>query len=141
MAVPRAPPGERKATSLERQHISNLEEMKGSLERQRQAQERLGPGERGDEARRAYKAGHGSGRAGQAWRLHPHTYCSGPGGVERRGAGGTGRLYDAAPQWGKGSRPVSGVMSVALLLKNILLKYSINNLLTAHCRVRFVWSR
>uniref|UniRef100_A0A8C9T5A7 Roundabout, axon guidance receptor, homolog 2 (Drosophila) n=1 Tax=Scleropages formosus TaxID=113540 RepID=A0A8C9T5A7_SCLFO len=60
---PRGPPGERKASSLERQNISGLEEMRSSLERQRQAQERLGSVERADEGRRGHKTGQGSGRA------------------------------------------------------------------------------
>ncbi|XP_061072227.1 roundabout homolog 2 [Conger conger] len=48
-------PGDRKAASLERQHMSGLEEMKSSLERHRQAQERLGSMERPDEGRRGHK--------------------------------------------------------------------------------------
>ncbi|KAI1893574.1 hypothetical protein AGOR_G00125120 [Albula goreensis] len=63
-----ATPGERKASSLERQHMSGLDEMKTSLERQtrtslerhRQAQERLGSTERAEEGRRGHKAGPGS---------------------------------------------------------------------------------
>ncbi|XP_064158689.1 roundabout homolog 2 isoform X4 [Anguilla rostrata] len=53
-------PCERKASSLERQHVSGLEEMRSSLERHRQAQERLGSAERGDEGRRGHRTGPGS---------------------------------------------------------------------------------
>uniref|UniRef100_A0A3B1JAY7 Roundabout, axon guidance receptor, homolog 2 (Drosophila) n=1 Tax=Astyanax mexicanus TaxID=7994 RepID=A0A3B1JAY7_ASTMX len=58
-------PAERKASSLERQPMAGLEEVKSSLDRQartslerhRQAQERLGSMERAEEARRAQKNG------------------------------------------------------------------------------------
>lgn len=58
-------PGERKASSLERQNMSSRDEVKSSLERQtrtslerhRHGQERLGSMERADEARRAQKNG------------------------------------------------------------------------------------
>lgn len=63
------PPSERKASSLERQHmtgpLSGLEEMKSSMDRQartslehhRQAQDRLGSIDRGEEGRRGHKTG------------------------------------------------------------------------------------
>ncbi|KAG7321591.1 hypothetical protein KOW79_014449 [Hemibagrus wyckioides] len=58
-------PGERKASSLERQHMGGRDEVKSSLERQtrtslerhRHGQERLGSMERAEEARRAQKNG------------------------------------------------------------------------------------
>ncbi|KAM6961029.1 roundabout homolog 2 [Aplochiton taeniatus] len=61
------PPGERKASSLERQALSGLEEMKSSadrpmrasLERHRQLQERLGSIERGDDSRRGHRTEEG----------------------------------------------------------------------------------
>uniref|UniRef100_A0A3B3SB02 Roundabout, axon guidance receptor, homolog 2 (Drosophila) n=1 Tax=Paramormyrops kingsleyae TaxID=1676925 RepID=A0A3B3SB02_9TELE len=99
MAVPRAPPGERKAASLERQHISNLEEMKSSLERQRQAQERLGPGDRGDEGRRAYKAGHGSEEA-----LLPYSKPSFPSPGGHSTSGTTSSKGSTGPRKGEVSR-------------------------------------
>ncbi|MGH0130339.1 UNVERIFIED_CONTAM: hypothetical protein FKN15_042620, partial [Acipenser sinensis] len=59
---------ERTASSLERQHVSCLEEKKSSLEqqtrmsleRQRQAQERVGSMEHSDDMRRLHKQAHGS---------------------------------------------------------------------------------
>ncbi|XP_041128088.1 roundabout homolog 2-like isoform X1 [Polyodon spathula] len=59
---------ERKASSLERQHVSCLEEKKSSLERQtrmslerqRQAQERVGSTERSEDMRRLHQQAHGS---------------------------------------------------------------------------------
>lgn len=62
-------PGERKASSLERQHMGGRDEVKSSLERQartslerrRHGQERLGSMERAEEARRAQKNGPTSG--------------------------------------------------------------------------------
>lgn len=63
-------PSDRKASSLERQPMMGLEEMKSSLDRQartslerhRQAQDRLGSTERGEESRRGQKNGPVSGR-------------------------------------------------------------------------------
>lgn len=63
-------PSDRKASSLERQPMKGLEEMKCSLDRQartslerhRQAQDRLGSIERGEESRRGQRNGHVSGR-------------------------------------------------------------------------------
>ena len=60
-----APPTDRKASSLERPPMSELEEIKNNIDRQtrttlehhRQAQDRLGSMERAEEGRRGHKTG------------------------------------------------------------------------------------
>ncbi|KAL4648529.1 hypothetical protein GN956_G7301 [Arapaima gigas] len=96
---PRGPPGERKASSLERQNIPGLEEMRSSLERQRQAQERLGSTERADEGRRVHKSGHGSEEA-----LLPYSKPSFPSPGGHSSSGTSSSKGSTGPRKGEGPR-------------------------------------
>uniref|UniRef100_A0A8C9QY43 Roundabout, axon guidance receptor, homolog 2 (Drosophila) n=1 Tax=Scleropages formosus TaxID=113540 RepID=A0A8C9QY43_SCLFO len=96
---PRGPPGERKASSLERQNISGLEEMRSSLERQRQAQERLGSVERADEGRRGHKTGQGSEEA-----LLPYSKPNFPSPGGHSSSGTSSSKGSTGPRKGEGHR-------------------------------------
>ncbi|KAJ8280155.1 hypothetical protein GJAV_G00051170 [Gymnothorax javanicus] len=92
--------GERKASSLERQHMGGLEEMKSSLERHRQAQERLGHIERSDEGRRGHKTGPNCSEDG----LLPYSKPSFPSPGAHSSSGTASSKGSTGPHKGEGSR-------------------------------------
>ncbi|XP_072547689.1 roundabout homolog 2 isoform X2 [Salminus brasiliensis] len=100
-------PAERKASSLERQPMAGLEEVKSSLDRQartslerhRQAQERLGSMERAEEARRAQKNGPVSEEA-----MPPYSKPSFPSPGGHSSSGTTSSKGSTGPRKGEGSR-------------------------------------
>ncbi|KAG9264915.1 hypothetical protein AMEX_G21259 [Astyanax mexicanus] len=100
-------PAERKASSLERQPMAGLEEVKSSLDRQartslerhRQAQERLGSMERAEEARRAQKNGPVSEEV-----MPPYSKPSFPSPGGHSSSGTTSSKGSTGPRKGEGSR-------------------------------------
>ncbi|XP_053095598.1 roundabout homolog 2 isoform X5 [Pangasianodon hypophthalmus] len=100
-------PGERKASSLERQHMGVRDELKSSLERQtrtslernRQGQERLGSMERAEEARRAQKNGPASEEA-----MPPYSKPSFPSPGGHSSSGTTSSKGSTGPRKAEGSR-------------------------------------
>ncbi|XP_037402436.1 roundabout homolog 2 isoform X5 [Pygocentrus nattereri] len=100
-------PSDRKASSLERQPMAGLEEVKSSLDRQartslerhRQAQERLGSMERAEEARRAQKNGPTSEEA-----MLPYSKPSFPSPGGHSSSGTASSKGSTGPRKGEGSR-------------------------------------
>ncbi|XP_036420349.1 roundabout homolog 2 isoform X2 [Colossoma macropomum] len=100
-------PVDRKASSLERQPMAGLEEVKSSLDRQartslerhRQAQERLGSMERAEEARRAQKNGPTSEEA-----MLPYSKPSFPSPGGHSSSGTASSKGSTGPRKGEGSR-------------------------------------
>ncbi|XP_066516417.1 roundabout homolog 2 [Hoplias malabaricus] len=100
-------PADRKASSLERQPMAGLEEVKNSLDRQtrtslerhRQAQERLGSMERAEEARRAQKNGPASEES-----MPPYSKPSFPSPGGHSSSGTTSSKGSTGPRKGESSR-------------------------------------
>ncbi|XP_058269717.1 roundabout homolog 2 isoform X11 [Hemibagrus wyckioides] len=100
-------PGERKASSLERQHMGGRDEVKSSLERQtrtslerhRHGQERLGSMERAEEARRAQKNGPASEEV-----MPPYSKPSFPSPGGHSSSGTTSSKGSTGSRKGEGSR-------------------------------------